>query len=568
MKNRFLACLLACIMVLSAAVSASAVEQNPNLGQDMYPGTAEKGAITVECSTMSVMNPILMTYNTEFSIARHCYDALVKLDKDNNLIPGAAESWTSSEDGLTWTFKIRQGGKWVNYKGEVIGDVTANDFVFAFKELLNPVNAAEYFAFATIFENAQAYYDYLSGVEGAPEVKFEDVGIKALDDYTLELKLQVAQPYFLQTVKFEVLSPAYEPFYTECGDKYASAPEYMCFNGAFYMTEWVLENRIVTVKNPYWYDAANVSIDKINWVKYTDTNAKMNAFQGGEIDIIDITGAQRKQFEAEGFTVSSYVGGYSFYAWMNVGDSSEFRSVNLRQAVSAAIDRTQLIKTVYQNNNLPTPCYTFGISGITTTNFSDAVVAANGGQPLYNPVADVEKAKEYLAKALVDLGYTDASQINLTIMTSEGTQNELTSQVIQEQLRANLGIDLKIEVLTITEWRARRNAKQFDFCMGGWGPDYNDPMTDLELFTTDNGNNHTNYASAEYDELVEKAKTEVDMVARENLFIQCEFLIQRDLPIIPVYWRSEDYVASEKLAGGYVRMPFQGYNLFYTKLAE
>ena len=568
MKKRFLACLLVLILALSMAATASAVEKNPNLGQGLYPGTSEKGAITVECSTMSVMNPILMTYNTEFSIARHCYDALVKLDKDNNLIPGAAESWTSSEDGLTWTFKIRQGGKWVNYKGEVIGDVTANDFVFAFKELLNPDNAAEYFAFAAIFKNAQAYYDFKSGKEGAAEVKFEDVGIKALDDYTLELTLENVLPYFLQSVKFEVLSPAYEPFYTQCGDKYASAPEYMCFNGAFYMTEWVLENKIVTVKNPYWYDAANVTIDKINWVKYTDANAKLNAFQGGEIDIIDITGVQRKQFEAEGFEVSSYVGGYSFYFWMNLGESSQFQNLNLRQAVSAAIDRTQLINTVFQNNNMSPKCYTLGISGVNTTEFADAVVAKNNGEALYNPVADPEKAKAYLADALKEMGLTDASQINLTIMTSEGSQNELVSQVIQEQVRSTLGIELKIEVLTITEWRARRNAKNFDFCMGGWGPDYNDPMTDIELFTTENGNNHTNYSSEEYDALVEKAKTEVDMVAREDLFIQCEFLIQRDLPIIPVYWRSEDYVASEKLAGGYVRMPFQGYNLFYTQLAE
>lgn len=568
MKKRFLACLLVLIMALSLAVTASAVEQNPNLGQGLYPGTSEKGAITVECSTMSVMNPILMTYNTEFSIARHCYDALVKLDKDNNLIPGAAESWTSSEDGLTWTFKIRQGAKWVNYKGEAIGDVTANDFVFSFKELLNPANAAEYFAFAAIFKNAQAYYDFKSGKEGATEVKFEDVGIKALDDYTLELTLENVLPYFLQSVKFEVLSPIYEPFYTECGEKFASAPEYMCFNGAFYMTEWVLENKIVTVKNPYWYDAANVTIDKINWVKYTDANAKLNAFQGGEIDIIDITGVQRKQFEAEGFNVSSYVGGYSFYFWMNLGETSQFKNLNLRQAISAAIDRTQLINTVFQNNNMSPKCYTLGISGVNTTEFADAVVAKNNGEALYNPVADPEKAKAYLADALKELGFTDASQIDLTIMTSEGSQNELVSQVIQEQVRSTLGIELKIEVLTITEWRARRNAKQFDFCMGGWGPDYNDPMTDIELFTTENGNNHTNYSSAEYDELVEKARTEVDMVAREDLFIQCEFLIQRDLPIIPVYWRSEDYVASEKLAGGYVRMPFQGYNLFYTKLAE
>jgi oligopeptide transport system substrate-binding protein len=153
-------------------------------------------------------------------------------------------------------------------------------------------------------------------------------------------------------------------------------------------------------------------------------------------------------------------------------------------------------------------------------------------------------------------------------MTSEGTQNELLSQVIQEQIRQNLGIEISIEVLTITEWRARRNSLQFDFCMGGWGPDYNDPMTDMELMLSTNGNNHTGYNNPEYDALIESTKTETDNVAREKIFIQCEYKIAEDLPVIPVYWRHEDYVASEKMSGGYLRKPFQAYNLIYTTLDE
>jgi oligopeptide transport system substrate-binding protein len=153
-------------------------------------------------------------------------------------------------------------------------------------------------------------------------------------------------------------------------------------------------------------------------------------------------------------------------------------------------------------------------------------------------------------------------------MTSEGTQNELLSQVVQEQVRQALGIELGIEVLTITESRARRNALQFDMFMGGWGPDYNDPMTDLELFTTTNGNNHTGYANPEYDALIESTKSELDAAKREQLFVDAEFILQRDLPIIPVYWRYEDYAASEKLVEGFARKPFQALNLIYTKLAK
>ena len=196
------------------------------------------------------------------------------------------------------------------------------------------------------------------------------------------------------------------------------------------------------------------------------------------------------------------------------------------------------------------------------------MVAANGGKPLYNPVADPELAKSYLPKALEELGYTDISQIKVVLMTSEGTVNEATSQLIQEQLRVNLGLDVDIEVLTITEARARRNAKDYDIFFTGWGPDYNDPMTDLDLWVTGGGNNHSGYSSAEYDALIEAAKVETDMVAREQLFVQMEMLLAEDMPIIPIYWRAEDYVVSEKMVSGYTRMPFQQINLFYTQLAD
>lgn len=153
MKNRrwvrLFAMAMMCVMMLSGSALASEIDMsgatNPNAGLGYYPGTSEAGAISVECSNMSVMNPILMTYNTEFSISYHVWDCLVKLDTQNNLVAGAAESWESSEDGMKWTFKIREGGKWVNSAGEVVGDVTAHDFVFAWSELLNPTNAAEYY---------------------------------------------------------------------------------------------------------------------------------------------------------------------------------------------------------------------------------------------------------------------------------------------------------------------------------------------------------------------------------------------------------------------------------------
>lgn len=563
---------------------ANSISVNPAVGKGMYSGTSEKGAITVECSTMSVMNTIKMTYNTEFSIARHGWDTLVKLDAENNIVPAAAESWESKpnaagEKDMVWTFHLRPGMKWVDSTGNVIGDVKASDFVFAWKELLNPDNAAEYYAFAAIFKNAQAYYDYKSGKDGAPAVEWEDVALKAVDDLTIEFELETYLPYLLQYVKFEVLSPVCQELYEQVGaDVYGTAPDKMAYSGSFYMSDWVTENVITMKKNPAWWDADSVSLETIYFAKYTDANTKYNAFAGGEIDIIDITGEQRSMFEAEGFDVISYVGGYSFFFYVNTlenganaahpdASKSDMRSKSLRKAVSYALDRTQIIDTVFKNDNKPSQTFTLGISGVNTTEFSDAAVAAHGGS-FYPATADTAKAKEYLAEALTELGYSDASQINITLMTSEGSQNELLSQVVQEQLRQALGIEAKIEVLTITEARSRRNAVNFDMFMGGWGPDYNDPMTDLDLWMSENGNNHTGYANPAYDALIESTKSETDAVAREKLFIQAEEMIAEDMFVIPVYWRYEDYVASEKIASGFVRKAFQGYFLAYTTLNQ
>lgn len=589
MKKRIFAMLLVLALTLSVVVTASAesdeaalahtVYTNKNAGMGMYPGTDEKGAITVECSTMNVMNTVKMTYATELAVARHTYDALVKMDGNNNPIGAAAESWESSEDGMTWTFKIREGAKWVDSTGAVVADVTANDFVFAWSELINPENASEYASFGMVFKNAEAYWNYKAG-ESDVEVTLDEVGFKAIDDYTLQVELQDFQPYFLQTVKFEVLSPVYGPFYTEVGaDAYGTAPDKMLYNGPFYMTEWVTDNKIVVEKNNAWYDADSVSLDKIIFAKYVDRNTAINAFMGGEIDIIDLAnGDQSAMFAAEGYNVDSFAGGYSFFFYCNTLDEagvaahegsklSDMRSVNLRKAISCALDRTQLIATVYKNQNSAPDCFSLGISSVDGGSFGDVVKAANGGA-LYNATADTAKAQEYLAKALEDLGYTDASQIDITLMTSEGTANELQSQVVQEQLRKNLGIEAKIEVLTIGEARARRNAKNYDLFAGGWGPDYNDPMTDLELWTSNNSNNHTGYASEAYDALIDATKVETDPVAREALFVQAEQMLAEDMPIIPNYWRAEEYLASEKIVDGALRLPFQYYNLIYTTLAD
>ena len=564
MQNRLLALALCLAMLLTMSSAALATQENPNVGYGMFLGTSEPGAITIQCNTQDQMNPIKQTYSNEFSINRHIWDGLVKLSPDDNaIVPAAAESWESSEDGMVWTFKLREGAKWVDSTGAVVADVTANDFVFAWSELLNPANACEYAYFGYTFKNGEKFAN--------GECTLDEVGFKAVDDYTLVCELENYIPYFLPYISFEVMAPIYEPFYTEVGaDNYGTAPDKLLFNGAFYMTEYVLENHITTLRNPAWYNADQVELQKITWIKQTDTNALLNAFMGGEIDVIDLTeGSMRQSLEAMGYKPLNYSGGFSYFFWANCAPDTgrDIANKNLRKAISYALDRTALINTVYQNDNVPTPNFAAEITGVNTPSFSEVVLAANGGEPLYNATANVEKAQEYLALALEELGKT-VDQIDVTIMINDSTVNALNAQVVQEQIRQTLGIEMKTETFVSAEWRARRNAHDFDLGHGGWGPDYNDPMTDMDLFETGGGNNHGQYSNPEYDALLAQARTETDMAAREQLFVQMEQIIAEDQVIIPTYWGYDDYAVSEKIASGFNRLPFQAINFIYTKLAQ
>ena len=549
MKKRLLAWLLLMAMLLTVGAVAAA-ETNPNAGLGYYPGTSEKGWISVECSTMSKMNPFLQTYSTEFSINRHIWDCLVKLSpEDNSIVPAAAESWESSEDGMNWTFHIRKGMKWVNSKGEVIGDVTANDFVFAWRQLLNPANAAEYYAFATVFKNGQAYYDYASGVDGAPEVKIEDVGFKAADDYTLVCELENYLPYFLQYVKFEVMAPVYEPFYTEVGaDLFGTAPEYICYNGPFYMSEWVLENSISCPKNESYWDADKVSLAGIKWVKYTDTNAKFNAFVGGELDVLDLTGEQRAMLEAEGYKPSNYMGGYSYWYWCNVKDTArDVANLNLRKAMTFALDRDAITGDVLKDGS--TPAYT-AVPAQFATGPDGSDFSADQTKFADDCAYDPEKAKEFFETAKAELG-KDTFTFDMVVDADDAPQK--VAQVVKEQLETTLeGLTIN---LTVEPKKQRVQDMQdgtFELGLTRWGPDYADPMTYLGMWVTGNSNNYGLWSDADYDAIIAECTTGdlcTDPEGRWEAMYDAESIVLEQAAIFPLYGQCNAEMISSAVTG-------------------
>lgn len=497
------------------------------------------------------LNTLTSTYAIEFSLFKHMYENLVTLDDDDNTVPGAAESWDYDEDTLTYTFHLRKDGVWTN------GDpVTAKDFEFAWSQALNPDVASDYAYFLYFIKNAEKYFN--------GEVTWDEVGVKVVDDYTLEVTMEQPTPYALFLFSFSTLAPINQRFYEAVGaDLYSTEAQYFCTNGPFALTEWSHNDKIVMQKNDAWHGAADVEVEEIDWKIITDANAALSSFLAGDLDMVGLgTGELIKQATAAGATIQSYTDGTSFYIYFNNNDQY-LSNVNLRRALFNAIDEQKEIDTVWQNDNEPMTSFTApGVSATDGTSFAGKV-----GE-LYAPSRDQEKAKEYLATALSELGCTvDDLSAHLSIDCGDSAMSIAEASFYQEQWRQVLGIEVTVNSMITKQGSQNRKTGNYVMSITGWGPDYNDPNTFLDLWVTDGGNNQTGFSNERYDELIDLAAKETDLEKRESYFIECEQIIADQLPIGPAFWRAPSYACSDKIKGGMHRSTFQDINAVYVKLS-
>lgn len=497
------------------------------------------------------LNTLTSTYSIEFALFEHMYENLVTLDDDDNTAPGAAESWDYDEDTLTYTFHLRKDGVWTN------GDpVTAKDFEFAWSQALNPDVASDYAYFLYFIKNAEKYFN--------GEVTWDEVGVKVVDDYTLEVTLEQPTPYALFLFSFGTLAPINQRFYEAVGaDLYSTEAQYFCTNGPFALTEWSHNDKIVMQKNDAWHGAADVEVEEIDWKIITDANAALSSFLAGDLDMVGLgTGELIKQATAAGATIQSYTDGTAFYIYFNNNDQY-LSNVNLRRALFNAIDEQKEIDTVWQNDNEPMTSFTApGVSATDGTSFAGKV-----GE-LYAPSRDQEKAKEYLATALSELGCTvDDLSAHLSIDCGDSATSIAEASFYQEQWRQVLGIEVTVNSMITKQGSQNRKTGNYVMSITGWGPDYNDPNTFLDLWVTDGGNNQTGFSNERYDELIDLAAKETDLEKRESYFIECEQIIADQLPIGPAFWRAPSYACSDKIKGGMHRSTFQDINAVYVKLS-
>lgn len=483
------------------------------------------------------MNTITISYSDEFTMVGNIYDTLTRVQEDGTYAGAAAEKIDVSGDELTYTFHLRKDAKWTN------GDtVTAEDFAFAWSELLNPEIAAEYAYFAYFIENAEAYYN--------GECSWEDVGVKVLDDFTLEVKLHTPLPYALELFSFGTLAPVNKNFYETVGaDLYNTEPEYFCSNGPFALVEWSHGEKLVVQKNENYYNADKVDAKQITFKIISDANAVLNAFLAGEIDYTGSlsTGDQITMVQGAGYDVVQFPGRTYYYIMCNL-QNEVLANNNMRKALALAFDKQALCDATLGNGSVPMTNFAPGVN-IGDHNYEEAAKAANGGD--FFPTYDLEAAKEYFAKALEELNMT-ADQITLSIDCGDSSQAIQQASFYQEAWQQAFGITIEVNSMITKQVAANRSAGDFDLTMSGWGPDYNDPISDLDLWVTGGGINEGFYSNEEYDEQINIARTTTDVAAREAAFIKCEQILAEDYPILPVYVRGSAYAISDKIESGFI----------------
>ncbi len=474
------------------------------------------------------------------------FDCLLNMDKDNKVIPGAAESWDVTADGLTWTFHLRDGLKWSDGS-----PLTAEDFVYSWKRVADPNTAAPY---------AATVLGMVKGFDEAAAGNVDALAVSAPDANTFVVELAHPCVYFDKLAAFATLSPVNKATIEANGDAWATKPETYICNGPFYISEWVPSSYILYTKNPNYRDAASIKLDSIKLLLIEDPNASLTAYQTGETMMIkDIPSAEIPALQGrDDYFVGDNLGTY--YVCLN--DSlPQFSDPLVRTALSLAIDRNYITKTIMTGTM--TPASSFIGVGVTDWDGSSFMENANGGKPYIN-VDDFEgnlsKAKQLLAEA----GYPNGEGfpvINYSINTS--SFHKPVAEYIQQAWK-ELGITVNVNVVEWASFLPQRRAGDYEISRNGWLFDYNDPSNMMEILYSTNGNNDAKYNSPAYDALMDKAASEPDAKTRSGYLHQAEDVLMNDMAVIPVAYYNQPYLQSTKITGSW----YSPYGYWYFQYAD
>lgn len=545
MKKRVLACLLAAVMTAGLLAGCGGGEKSGG-------GGSSEQVLNISTNSVVVgLNPLVNTTAPDNNAHNMIYDPLVRdrsaKDNTDEIVPAAAESWDVSEDGLTYTFHMNPDAKWSDGS-----KVTANDFEFTFKQMADPNTAATN---AWLFDGVIVNFSEALYNNGKTP---DEIGVKALDEETLEIQLVHPASYFLQLVAGSAY-PVNQAKYEEYGSEYGTAPDKTVYNGPLKVTSWNQNTEMVLEKNDQYWGQEDMQLDKVNYKVIQESSTAVQAFINGELDVVSTSDTNwGKTITAAGdsqeMTVPSSAPDFFMFNLKN----EYLSNTKIRQALSIAFDRQEMVDTLRDGMSVPI--------------YSMMPDTMKVGDKIYTELVDgknyfvTQMQEEYtdpkalLQEGLAELGKsTDPSQMTIRY-ASRGT-SELSKKIgewMKQVWEEKLGINVQIDMM---EWNImwdKIDAGDYDIACGGWGPYYNEPSALLQLFEPVNGyfnadkTGWNNEDSQKFTELLNQAKDVVDDKEKAEIYLQAEQLVVGNALIAPMYLEASPTYVKNHVKNYYV----------------
>ncbi|SIQ52265.1 oligopeptide transport system substrate-binding protein [Rhizobium sp. RU20A] len=495
--------------LLSSTAFAETVIRRGNGGE---PQTLDQAKISIDI---------------EGFIVRDLFEGLTVYDANGKVAPGVAESWTISDDGTVYTFKLRDNAKWSDGS-----PVVAGDFVYSMTRVLDPATAAGYATILYPIKGAEAF--------NTSKGQADALGLKAVDDKTLEITLERATPYFLQLMTHYTAIPVNKANIEKFGADFTK-PGNLVSNGAYELTEYVANDHITAVKNPDYWDAANVKIDKVIYNPSEDQAAVARAFEAGELDVAYNFQADQRDFLTKKLGEDQVQASPALATYYYAFDTRKppFDDVRVRKALSIAVDRDFLSEKVYGGTQLPS--YTFvppGMEGYTSPTPADVDK---------DQLDREDEAKELLKEA----GYGEGGKpLKIDIRYNTNENHKKVAVAVADMWKA-LGAEVTIQNLDVkSHYAYLQEGGSFDVARAGWSADYADPENFLNLLvSTNKAFNYGHYSNPKFDELMKASYEEKDQAKRMAILAEAEALVLNEYPVTPFMNNANLWLVSRKVKG-------------------
>ncbi len=470
----------------------------------------------------------------------HVMEGLLRYDRENRLVPGIALRWQFDEQGAV--FYLREDARWSDGQ-----PVTADDFVFAWRRALDPATASQYAFILYPLKNAEAI--------NQGRMPPEKLAVEAVDSRTLRLELRSPTPHFLKLLTFWTYLPQREDFYTQHANDYASGHDKLLYTGPFQITRWVRDARLVLERNPHYWDQQAIRLQQIDWAYFTaDSSTVLNLFRDSQIAETGLNAELLQVALREGWRMQRSTTGAIFYLGFNHRAFAPTANADLRRALHLVFDPYELINLVI---GIPGQLPGLSFFPVWLQGQTQAFRIEHPA-PAHRP--DLAKAREHLARAARTMG---GEIPPLVLLSGDTPSARREAEYFQGLFSNRLGLNIRIDAQVFKQRLSKMLSGQYDIVMAGWGPDYDDPLTFGDLFTSWNQNNRGEYRNPELDQWVRLAESSFDPAERMRAFAEVQRIIYEDTVVIPTYESSQILVTHPRLKG-VIRRPI-GTSPDYTR---